>query len=65
MCLRGEAQKLLDDLTLELRSDYDRLKSVLTKRFNPEELNWLLLIGVSLDLVGKNMVEVHQIMAML
>ena len=38
MCLRGEAQKLLGDLTVELRSDYDRLKSVLTKRFNPEEL---------------------------
>ena len=38
MCLRGEAQKLLGDLTVALRSDYDQLKSVLTKRFNPQEL---------------------------
>ena len=38
MCLRGEAQKLLGDLDIELRSDYSSLKSILTKRFNPEEL---------------------------
>ena len=38
MCLRGEAQKLLGDLTVEQRKDYDNLKSILTKRFNPQEL---------------------------
>lgn len=38
MCLRGEAQKLLGDLAIEQRSDYDSLKSILTKRFNPQEL---------------------------
>ena len=38
MCLRGEAQKLLGDLTVEQRSDYESLKSILTKRFNPLEL---------------------------
>jgi hypothetical protein len=38
MCLRGEAQKLLGDLSVEQRSDYVSLKSILTKRFNPQEL---------------------------
>ncbi|XP_061167737.1 uncharacterized protein LOC133176655 [Saccostrea echinata] len=38
MCFRGEAQKLLGDLTVELRSDYNKLRSILTKRFNPQEL---------------------------
>ena len=38
MCLRGEAQKLLGDFTVEQRSDYASLKSILTKRFNPQEL---------------------------
>ena len=38
MSLRGEAQKLLGDLTLEQQKDYDNLKSILTKRFNPQEL---------------------------
>ena len=38
MCLRGEAQKLLGDLTARQRTDYDNLQSILTKRFNPQEL---------------------------
>lgn len=36
MCLIGEAQTLLGDLTVEQRSE--SLKSILTKRFNPQEL---------------------------
>ena len=38
MCLRGEAQKLLVDLSAGQRTDYDNLRSILTKRFNPHEL---------------------------
>ncbi|XP_061183328.1 uncharacterized protein LOC133191598 [Saccostrea echinata] len=38
MSLRGEAQKILGDLSQEQRKDYDNLKSILSSRFCPKEL---------------------------
>ena len=38
MSLRGEAQKILGDLSQDQRKDYDNLKSILSGRFCPKEL---------------------------
>ena len=38
MSLRGEAQKILGDLSQEQRKDYDNLTSILSSRFCPKEL---------------------------
>lgn len=37
MCLRGNAQKILSDLTLRQLSDYIALRQVLSQRFDPRE----------------------------
>ena len=37
MILRGDAQKLLGDLTFSVVNDYTELKRVLGQRFNPKE----------------------------
>jgi len=37
MCLRGNAQKILSDLTLGQLSDYTSLRNVLSQRFDPRE----------------------------
>ena len=38
MCLRGEAQKILGDLSQDQRKDYDNIKSILSGTFCPKEL---------------------------
>ena len=38
MSLRGEAQKILGDLSQDQRKDYDNLKSIMSARFCPKEL---------------------------